>query len=304
MSALKGLYVVLAAGAALGAAACSGPSVPEQPASYGLYARNDDHLVRLDGGPAWEQETWPKRSDLSPHSALIAYDRSLANAVPDNAVVLQNVAWVRYQVTVGDQSDVKRVGEWAVSDLPEFRVELNYFPVPDNPEMIEMHPRQELAPGLYSLKLQRADSVLASRFGVEWNDIDRDQYNLAHCVDRYVADGSTTFRPCSGTTTTSGLQIDDVEAERIGGSSKPSLVVTGQLRNAAATPLPVPKLDATLKDANGQALNRQTFSLDREFLAPGATADFRVVIDRPPRGVSLVSIGVAPETTSIHAANQ
>ena len=303
MSVLKGLYVVLAAGAALGVAACSGPSVPEQPASYGLYARNDDHLIRLDGGPAWEQETWDKRSDLSPHSALIAYDRSLAGAVPDDAVVLQNVAWVRYQVTVGDRSDVKRVGEWAVTDLPEFRVGLNYFPVPNNPEMIEMHPRQELAPGLYSLKIQRPDSVLASRFGIDWNEIDREQYNLAHCVDRYVADGGTTFRPCSGMTTGS-LEIDGVEAERVGGAGEPSLVVTGQLRNVAATPLPVPTLDATLKDARGQALNRQTFSLDRELLAPGAAADFRVVFDRPPRGVSLVSIGVAPETTSIHAASQ
>jgi hypothetical protein len=299
MRVLKGLYVVVATGAVLGAAACTGPSAPPLPGSYGLYARNDDHLMRLDGSPDWERETWDKRADLSPHSALIAFDRSLVNALPDETLILQNVAWVRYQVTADAQSEIRRVGEWAVTDLPEFRVALNYFPVPQNAEMIEMHPRQELLPGLYSLKLQRSESVLASRFGVAWDDVDRDNYNQAHCVDRYVIDGQTSFRPC-GAAISGRLEIGDVKTARVD-VGVPSLLVTGAVHNASAALLPVPKLDATMKDEAGNELGRQTFALDQKLLAPGASADFRLVIDHPPNNVSLVSIGVAPNASTANA---
>ena len=303
MRVLKGLYVVVASGAVLGAAACSGPSAPPLPGSYGLYARNDDHLMRLDGSPDWERETWDRRSDLSLHSALIAFDRSLVNALPDETLILQNVAWVRYQVTADAQSDVRQVGEWAVTDLPEFRVALNYFPVPQNAEMIEMHPRQELLPGLYSLKLHRSDSVLASRFGVAWDDVDRDSYNQANCVDRYVIDGQTSFRPCgdaAGGPAAGRLEIGDVKTARVD-VGVPSLVITGVVHNPSAAPLPVPMLDATMKDAEGNELGRQSFALDRKMLAPGASADFRLMIDHPPNDVSLVSIGVAPNASTANA---
>lgn len=296
-TALKGLGLILAIGVAISVQACSGPSAPALPETYGLYARNDNHLVRLDGSADWEKETWPRRSNLSPRSVFIVYDRALADAVPDEVVLLQRVAWVRYQVTTSADSDVRRVAEWAVTDLPNYRVRLDFRPVEGTVEMIEAQPRQELQSGLYSLKLRRSGSSLASRFGVGWDDIERERYERAHCVDRYVDGDTVTYRPCSGNAA-GGLLIEDIKTSRVTVDGTPVLLISGAVRNSSGDPLRIPPLKATLKTTSGAKLDQWTFSADRDLVAPGASAGFRTTSQRPPEDTLRVQISLTTRPTT------
>lgn len=291
MRILRKLGLISALTVVLGAAACTGPSGPPLPEIYGLYARNDDHLKRLDGHADWEKKTWPERSQLSPRSEFVVYDRGLAGAVPDDAVLLQRVAWVRYQVTAASESDVRRVAEWSATDLPKHRVALDFRPVEGNAEMIEARPRTELPLGLYSLKLKRPGSAVVSRFGVEWDDVDEDRmnrYKQQHCVDRYVKDDAVTYKPCGASS--AHLVIEDIELSRETIEGLPVLLVSGSVRNASHSLAPVPLLHATLWGADGTELEKWTFAAQRELLAPGASAGFRTSMSPPPVTAARVAV--------------
>ena len=133
----------------------SGPSVPVPP-SYGLYAYDGDQLIRLDGDGNWERSTWSDRSDLPPKIEFIVYNRSLTtDSTPlQDLVELRRVAHVRNDVRGSGNVVPAQNNRWAAPDLPDYRIALNFTPVPGHSDVVVAAPSDPLAPGLYSFSLQ------------------------------------------------------------------------------------------------------------------------------------------------------
>ena len=168
------------------------------PSKYGLYAIQDGQLGRLDGERSFQVETWESRSALQPDVQFIVFDRAL----DDRSVRLQNAIEMRRLAHV--RNDVSATGAvtptgrdiWVVADLPDLAVPLDFAPVPGRPDMIRVIPSSALEPGLYALEFRQGDSVTSGRFGVGWDEVDKDAYIADNCVDRYAGQ-NTTYRLCS-----------------------------------------------------------------------------------------------------------
>jgi len=301
MKALGRLGMLAVLAVAIGLQACSsGPSGPPVPESYGLYARDDYDLTRLDGNPEWERKTWSQRTTISPRSEFIAYDRTLADSSPDDTVMLQRVAWVRYQVKTGAESDVHPVGEWAATDLPRFRVPLAFRSVDGNGEMIEARPVQTLPQGLYSLKLRNHESTtVTSRFGVGWDGVDGDALNLYRqetCVDRYVNGPKIVFKACRNEVTR--LEIEDIQLSRATIDGVPTILVSGAVRNVSGQVATVPPLRVTATNVQGGEIKSWNLATERGLLPPGESTAFSTTMSPAPSEAVEVSVDltVGPRT--------
>jgi hypothetical protein len=73
-----------------------------RPEFYGMYALSGNRLVRLDGAPAWEVETWTTRENLPADTTFIIFDPALAagGAPLRELVQLRHVARVRNAVVL------------------------------------------------------------------------------------------------------------------------------------------------------------------------------------------------------------
>lgn len=168
------------------------------PTRYGLYAIQDGRLGRLDGERSFQVETWDRRAALEPDVQFIVFDRALndrTTRLPD-VVALRRLAHVRNEVAATGAAVPTSKDIWVVADLPEFAVPLDFAPVSGRPDMVRAMPTRPLQPGLYSLELRSGASAVAGRFGVAWNDVDKNAYIAANCVDRYAGQ-AVRYRTCA-----------------------------------------------------------------------------------------------------------
>jgi hypothetical protein len=167
------------------------------PARYGLYAEEEGVLGRLDVEKSEQGQTWESRSNLPPDVTFIVFDRSLADRSLrlGDVITLRKVAHVRNNVAPSGVATPPQKDRWVVVDFPEFDVPLDFQPIDGSSEMVRAIPAHPLAPALYALQLHVGESVVAGRFGVQWSDVDKAQYDSAACVDRYA--GLAVYKLCS-----------------------------------------------------------------------------------------------------------
>jgi hypothetical protein len=168
------------------------------PARYGLYVVEDGELGRLDAEKNVQVQTWDSRSSLHPDVTFIVFDRSLADRSVrlGDVIMLRKVAHVRNDVAASGAATPLQKDTWVVADAPEFAVPVDFQPIHGSPEMVRVIPTRPLAPGLYSFQFRLSGSAVAGRFGVKWSKIDKAQYAMANCVDRYPG-SPPTYKLCS-----------------------------------------------------------------------------------------------------------
>ena len=132
---------------------CGGPSLPE---SYGFYAVDGRKLVRFG-----ESETPEK---FGPGVKFILFDKILASGlIGQGAVPLEEIAKVQHAAFV--RFEVERIKDRRSNGLKELHiipsgqitplesnVSVNYSPIKNEPEMLEIAPSERLPRGLYSLR--------------------------------------------------------------------------------------------------------------------------------------------------------
>jgi hypothetical protein len=194
------------AGGLLALSACSGSDQPTVavagggdvqvpvPANYGLYAFDDGAMVRLDGDPQWERQTWSERNNLSPRTEFVVFNRAVMTDQGSlgQLVLLRRVARLRNEVSA--TGVVTPAGNrWVVPDMGSYAVPLNFRPVAARPDMVVADPIGDLPPGLYALQLHDSGQTIDSRLGIRWPDLSQASYVANNCVDRYP-DG---YRSCA-----------------------------------------------------------------------------------------------------------
>jgi hypothetical protein len=319
---------------ALGACGSSGPqlnlgnepAVPVPP-NYGLYAYDGDKLIRLDGDGNWERSTWSDRSDLPPKIEFVVFNRSLTtDPTPlQNLIELRRVAHVRNDVRGNGNVVPAQSNRWAAPDLPDYRVALNFTPVPGHSDVVVAAPSDPLAQGLYSFSLQTRPQPLDSRVGVGWSDVDQNQYALAHCVDDYPtgyrqcaeSDGrandpaaadatqappaapssqaSMTVAAVPGTNAAlASLTVRDLRSSRTTVAGSRTLVVEGNIVNTSTDLRTVPsQLVLSLLRADGTVVQTVAIAdLPPAVLAPGDSYHFRSEVADPP--ADAVRVRVTP----------
>jgi len=307
----------------------SGPSVPVPP-SYGLYAYDGDQLIRLDGDGNWERSTWSDRSDLPPKIEFIVYNRSLTtDPTPlQNLIELRRVAHVRNDVRVSGNVAPAQSNRWAAPDLPDYRIALNFTPVPGHSDVVVAAPTDPLAPGLYSFSLQSRPQPLDSRVGIGWSDVDQNQYAEAHCVDSYpsgyrlcaesdarandpAAGDANLTSPAPATLSNqptamtvaatpgtnapiAALSVRDLRSSRTTVAGGLTLVVEGNIVNTSSDLRTVPsQLTLSLLRADGTVVQTVAIAdLPPAVLAPGDVYHFRSEVQDPP--ADAVRVRVTP----------
>lgn len=307
------IFLALAGAAALSACASgSGPHVPipEDPGLYAVPALreepdDEDDLQRLDGNQEWEVETWEDRADLSSDVQFVIEDPDLVGDSTSREALIElwNVAWVRSDLRSDGSAAPVQGSQWAVARLDPFRVPLAYRQVEGRPDVIHVVPQERLAPGLYSLQLRKDSGARSARFGVDWDDIDRQDYSAAHCVDRRSG-GQPLYVACAAPETVAsqapagGLEISllDPVAQTVG--DQRILVIQGMVTNDGNAPRTVPMLEATLHDQAGTVLTRWTFAPERAQLEPGESSTFRTEIRQAPAATSRVNVAFSRNAAS------
>ena len=294
------------------------------PPSYGLYAYDGDQLIRLDGDSNWERSTWNDRSDLPPKIRFVVYSRLLATDPTQlqSLVELRRVAHVRNDVSGSGNVVPAQNNRWAAPDLPDYRVALNFTPVPGHADMVVAEPSDPLPEGLYSFSLETTPQPLDSRVGIGWSDVNQTQYADAHCVDSYPAGyrlcaesngrtndpaaGVVTSQPATMTVTAApdpganaqlaNLSIKDLRSSRSAAAGAPTLVVEGDIVNTSSDLRTVPpQLVLSLLGADGAVLQNVAIAdLPPAVLAPGDSFHFRSVVTNPP--AEAVRVRVTPTT--------
>ena len=294
------------------------------PPTYGLYAYDGDQLIRLDGDSNWERSTWNDRADLPPKVQFVVYSRTLATDPTElqNLIELRRVAHVRNDVSGNGNVVPAQNNRWAAPDLPDYRVALNYTPVPGHADMVVAAPSDPLAQGLYSFSLQTAPKPIDSRVGIGWSDVDQTQYAEAHCVDSYPAGyrlcaesngrandpaaGVVANQPATMTVAAApdpgtnaqlaNLSIKDLRSSRSAAGGAPTLVVEGDIVNTSSDLRTVPsQLVLSLLGADGAVLQNVAIAdLPPAVLAPGDSFHFRSVVNNPP--ADAVRVRVTPTT--------
>ena len=93
-----------------------------------------------------------------------------------------------------------------------------------------------------------------------------------------------------------GLDLVDMKTERGQGEAGESLVViSGQIENVTPKAIVIPRLQASLLDAKGQALTRKTLKLEQEALAPGQKQAFQVPLTSAEGASNVVIIFVSDD---------
>lgn len=305
MPARQGRAALAITAVSLLSACALGPSAPQVPIpdDPGLYAIvGEDDLMRLDGNEKWEVETWPERADLGTHQQFVISDPILIDRgkTDDIDIELWQIAWVRSAIRADGSAAPAQGSQWVVARLEPFRVPLSFRSIGDESDVLHVVPQEELAPGLYSLQLRQGDASRSARFGVDWDDVDKQDYSATHCVDRRL-EGGSAYQPCStasaaapGAAMPSGLARDleiklvDPVTKTMG--SQKVLIVQGMVTNVASSTRAVPMLEAALRDRSGNVLGRWTFAAQPELLSPGQTATFRTEILEPPAGTARVNV--------------
>lgn len=289
------------AGCAALLAACGGGSTTASAPAPGLYVMEDESLVRLDGPPAWERETWGERSDLSSELVILAYDPALATdaALSGDAMVLQRVAFLRNDIDAKSGEATLPVGaRWVAAGVSDFYVPLQVVRDAERPGMIRATPVFPLDPGLYALRLTGPDRTINARFGVAWEDVDQVEYQARYCVDRYTDGGRTAFDTCGlvpGATLAAdeALTIGDLKPVKRTVSGTEMLVIDGSIENASDRPVRVPDLQASIGGGSNAALQTWTFGAEQAYLLPGDATTFHTELKNPPDSVTNVHVEFA-----------
>ncbi|HET6620904.1 MAG TPA: DUF3426 domain-containing protein [Dongiaceae bacterium] len=182
----------------VGVAACAGSGEPSYPTpdDPGIYAITDDGgLLRLDGDPDWEAETWPDRADLPSDVQFVISDPALAGRSAGSSVELWKLAWVRSEINAQNQAMPVSGSQWAVAPMESFSVPFRYESPAGETDIVHIVPTGPLEPGRYSLRIVNP-GAREGRVGVNWDSVDQRQYSAANCVDRYEA--QSVYRPCTG----------------------------------------------------------------------------------------------------------
>jgi hypothetical protein len=297
------------------------------PPNYGLYAYDGDRLIRLDGDSNWERSSWSDRSDLPPKVEFVVFNRSLVTdpTALQNLVELRRVAHVRNDVSGNGNVVPAQNNRWDAPDLPDYRIALNFTPVPGHSDMVVAAPSDPLAQGLYSFSLQTRPRPLDSRVGIGWSDVDQTQYAEAHCVDSYPAgyrlcaeSDARANDPAAGTVanqpaanqpatmtvaaapdpgtnaTVANLTVRDLRSSRSVIAGSLTLVVEGNLVNTSSGLRTVPpQLALSLLGTDGTVLQTVAIAdLPPAVLAPGDSYHFRSEVTDPP--ADAVRVRVTP----------
>jgi len=91
---------------------------------------------------------------------------------------------------------------------------------------------------------------------------------------------------------TEGLVIH-ARPRRDDNNGVPRLVIDGDITNATAVALPVPKLKVELKDATQRVVQTWTFSASTDRLLPGAIIPFTTSVERPNESATEVRVSLA-----------
>lgn len=294
---LRWMALTVLASALTGCAAIFGPSYPDDP---GLYAvKTDGKFQRLDGDAEWERKTWLERSNLEPDVRFIVVNPSLTDdtAPLANKIRLVKVGWLRSEIGSGGKIGPVEGTTWVAPEIEGFEVPLGYGHIDRRPDLVEAVPYQHtLEPGLYSLQLQTGAVNASARLGVDWANVDRKQYAVANCIDRYLEE-QITYRPCSEQKVAmlpEGLQIHLVEPEKQVVDGKPTLVIKGVILNVSDGPRRVPMLQGRLRDEAGQTLHTWQFPPPVDEVSPGTSTSFRTVVSDVPNATANVFVSFAP----------
>ncbi len=279
------------------------------PQSYGLYALQDGRIGRLNGDCDFETSTWSARSSLDPEVQFIIFDRTLAtsSALMQEMVTLYRVAQVRNEVGAAGPVVPAKANSWAVAALPPFQVPLQFRPVPGHGEMVQATPVRPLPPGLYSLRLRGSASVIDTRFGVGWDQVDQARYARDNCVDR-IAGTPLAYRLCSDEAaggslpvrevSSEGLMVRSVRPSRLEVLGEPMLIIEGVIANTSNQMRRVPPLRASLRDSQGREIGQWTFQAEVASLPPGRSTGFRTEVASPPAGTQDVALFFQPEANA------
>jgi hypothetical protein len=286
------------------------------PDRYGIYAVQDGNIGRIDGDRSFQVETWDKRSGLDPQVTFIVFDPVIADrSLPlGERIRLRHVAHVRNEVTPTGAVSAASKNNWVVAGLPAFDVSLDFQPVEGRPDMVRVIPTRSLSSGLYALQLTKGGAATAGRFGVKWDEADKDQYASTYCVDRYQG-ANVSYRTCDQAPPTrmasetlapatggsqqaaqslapatggsqqaalpqpappgQGLQLRNVQAVKSTVAGVPTLTVQGVVVNTTPFAHAVPPMVATLRDPQGRELKRWTFVAETTQILPGRSTGFR-----------------------------
>lgn len=290
-------------GIALLVTACSGLVGTERvrllPRDPGLYASTGDQLVRLNGDPEWETETWNQRSNLGQRLDFVIYHPALtqlAGSEMADAIRLEQVSWVRSEVSADGTVQPVPANTLATSNLEPFRVPLQFQVVDMHRDMLVAVPTQPLQPGLYSLQFRTPQGVFNTRLGVGWPSVDRQAYSAATCVDRYLG-ASTRYKRCAeqevSTAGGGGLNLYLVTPESRSSSDGRAMVIQGVIVNASTAAKQVPPLSGYLHRDDGQVLRRWQFAAPAAELGPGESTSFRTEVTDPPLGAHSIRVRFA-----------
>jgi hypothetical protein len=285
--------------------ACAGDPMREASTQYGIYLLTDGNdLIRLDGSPDWERQSWELRSQLDPEVAFVIHDPHLSGvldmAILRQRVRLERVASVREAVDVKTGSRTAATGNrWVASHVDTLSVAIDFGPVPSRPGMLMVRPRGPLPPGLYSINAGEPGRQTVARFGIRWNSVNKQLYASQHCVDRYVNGPRVAYYICGAEPplTGSGLAIDGLNTTRRTVAGVPTLVVTGQIENTTRAPRRLPPLRARLLSGTGVEQS-WSFQLDRAYILPGEVVDFASNVQYPMENSQQVEVSFQASTGS------
>lgn len=292
-------------GFALLATGCSSvPKVGERaiprPPEPGLYAlSSDDQLRRLDGSPEWEVRNWALRADLAPDTLLVIEHPALARrhaALSAPSIELRRVAWMRSEINAEGAVMPAAEWRWVDTDLPTLAEPMQVHWISAYENTVVARPLRPLAQGLYAVHFAETTPPLRARFGVAWSGIDQQLYAGSNCVDRYIGDGTDTYRACTDQAVDVSLlplrklRVQLTSAERQPIDGQPGLVVQGTVANTGSQSAHVPQLLARMLDKDGRVLGQWLFPAEKQVLRPGEITAFRTDIRRP--AATLARIGV------------
>ncbi len=87
-----------------------------------------------------------------------------------------------------------------------------------------------------------------------------------------------------------GLDVVEPTPARIVVDGTPTLQISGRIRNTGDMARPIPRLRATLRDADGKEIADWEFGAEEHRLEPGAEVAFRTTLANPPAGPSRIQI--------------
>jgi hypothetical protein len=294
MLALSGLALLVTACSTLIGTDQRARLLPQEP---GLYASTGDQLVRLNGDPKWETQTWNQRANLGQRVDFVIYHPALTQlSVSEIAdtVRLEQVSWVRSQVAADGSVTPVPANTWATSGLESFRVPLEFQLVDLRRDMLVAIPAQPLQPGLYSLQFRTPEGVFNTRLGIGWPAVDRRAYSAATCVDRYQG-ADSRYKRCAeqqqvSSSAGGGLNLYLVTPQAVASDDGRAMVIQGVIVNESAAAKPVPPLSGYLHRDDGEILRHWQFPAPAPELGPGESIPFRTEVPNPPLGAHSIRV--------------